>query len=172
MFGYNHLKLQIIKNNFNLLPLKSEYTCNFCNKIDHCYYHAELRYTIVSLGHSYNYYICDESHKQIKKLSRFLPLCDYLLTSYLCEDVKNIILQNIYISIECKDSRLRDRSRELQKRQAYLNYDYSKLTIIKLRELMDERKLYYKGFKTKSQYMISLQNDLESKRLKWKYDPI
>ncbi len=173
-FSYDHLKWQIVKNDLILSRMEGEFPCNFCKKYDQCYYHEEIHYiSSIFSSWSFSYYICEETYNQVldfKKLYQSLPLYHFLLIYYLCEDVKNIIVKEIYKETEIKC--VKNRQQKRQEREDYLNFDFTNLTIIQLRQLMDERKLYYKSYKIKYQYINALKNDVESKRHQWKYDPI
>lgn len=155
--SYHDFKWLFIINDMQLSQLETEYPCHFCKLNYRCYYHDHLEV-------NHHDYICPTTYQQVLTLRNIynsIYLYNTLLITYLCCDLKNVILKLIFNDeCECIQQRIQmENAKDL-----YFNYDFSRLTIKKLKDLMTKRKIKYRGCKLRSDYLNMLQNDLHMKR--------
>ena len=83
--SYNHCKLLFIKTNSEAYLSKNN--CTFCGRFKPTY---RLRYNRQGC-----YRLCSDAYKnilQFKNIYQSITIINYILITFLCEDIKNVIL--------------------------------------------------------------------------------
>ena len=163
MDHYDIFKWAVMDNQYTF-NFKKGY-CDFCDRFRKCYYNKEFccHYGYYELI----YHVCSDTFNEIlvfKKCFDVLCLLNNLLDRYLCQDMKNIIIQLIFEDREIKCITMKNKKNE--KRKNYLEYDFTSLSTEELKVLMQNRNLSYKHV-PESQYHRILKEDMADKKLIW-----
>ncbi len=131
--------------------LLSIYTCNYCDRIDRCYYISGK-------------FICTEAFKYLPNLA----LINYVLNK-VCDDVRTEIMTRYILA---KHPCVLSKQAIINKRNVYRNVDFELLNLKDLQELTKQRcpNIKLKRTRVPKYYHDLLNKDKYDKINEWRYD--